>query len=106
MAALTNVVRCAVDASGLISEHRPDAILLQSDAVTAAGAEPASFDALPIAITCDGQARLLKVSLVAVNGGLVGQANLRFGDEGLSPDGSIGAISVYVDEPVRVVAAG
>jgi hypothetical protein len=43
---------------------------------------------------------------VAVNGGRAGPANLQFGHEAVSPDGTIGFISVYVNIPITVVVAG
>lgn len=57
-------------------------------------------------VLCDGGDRRMTLTLQAVNGGLSGPANLQFGHQGFSPDGSIGAISVWVNVPITVVIAG
>lgn len=57
-------------------------------------------------VLCDGSDRRITLTVQAINGGLSGPANLQFGHQGFSPDGSIGAISVWVNVPITVVLAG
>lgn len=57
-------------------------------------------------ITCDGTEQRITMSLTAFEGGVSGPANLQFGHEGLSADGTTGTISVFVDVSTKVVSAG
>ena len=58
------------------------------------------------AVTCDGTTQHITLHLIAFNGGVSGSANLQFGHQGNSPDGTIGTIAGYVDIPIKVVSAG
>jgi hypothetical protein len=63
-------------------------------------------DAWSYPILCDGTVRQITLTLRVNNGGLSGPANLQFGHEAFSPDGTIGAISVWVNFPITVLIAG
>lgn len=81
-------------------------ILLAS--ITSTAAPGQSYDSLGPAtyVVCDGTNRRITLTLAAVNGELSGPANLQFGHEAFTLDGSTGAISVYVDVPITVMIAG
>jgi len=57
-------------------------------------------------VTCDGTRQHVTLTLTAFDGGTSGSATIQLGHEGLSPDGTIGTISAFVEEPIKVVTAG
>jgi hypothetical protein len=57
-------------------------------------------------VTCDGTKQHVTLTMAAFDGGTSGSAILQLGHEGISPDGTTGTISVFVDVPVKVVTTG
>ena len=82
-----------------------DIVFASITSPTSPGSEYDSFAPFTI-VLCDGTDRRITLTVQAVNGGLSGPANLQFGHQGFSSDGSIGAISVWVNVPITVVLAG